>query len=545
MTIAPTAAFIPAVTKALVSNGKFAATSACWVNQKRAFRPSSKVRTRHTVCAQAYTASSAAQDDDDESFGGEQPIYGMRLPNLSPEDREYLDSASSNKEFMRRMVEIAHHMDQRRHIDTLASGRQTPDQYVEGLSSLAKEDTKKDQSPPQPTRVPPPPPLQTAPQFTNSKPSPAPHTESASVEDIDAQIAELNRQLVEANETGANSTNQSKIDDGETGSLDDLESHIERLNRNVEQVVNDPDEKAETTGSLRAFQAEDNQDDLAEEEVEKRMEDIRRKLAEAAEKGTTVMSDSMEPAPPMTAEELKENFKQSEALRQKIRAEMGADREVPSNDNDKDDRTSSLERQIAAVQKEMEKLQLEEEDEDPQGNMRDDLSADWDEDDLPAQSHDAVKSKASKLLEELERKKTVSYDDDAYGAETVEPRYEGLENTPGEMSADEKKRAFELLRKQVMEQNNEHIPGDPYNTVLPEKRERPIERELVDEEGDVPSGDEEEFDSFGPIAGDRKQLVEELEEETKKYIAESRRLLQEHEVKVNVLLSRLMLSFEE
>lgn len=547
MTIPSTATFIPVVTKGLDLKRNSASVSLCRINRSRVLRRGLKLKSRCAIYAQAYTASSATQDDDDETFGGEnQPVYGMRLPNLSPEDEKYLESAASDKEFMRRMVEIAHRMDQRRQVDTLTSGRQTPDQYVEGLGGKAKEDTRMDQSPPQPTNIPPPP-IQSVPQFSNSNSSPAPHAESTSVENIDSQIAELNRQLLDASDPKMGPNNQSETDERETNDIGDLEAQIELLNKNMEQIVSDPDEGVTNTDVENTVEDVGGPDNLSEEDIEERMKDIRRKLAEASAQGTGVISNATKPTSPMTTEERNEKFDQADALRRKIRTEMGADDEQPSDDTMKDDRASSLERQIAAVQKEMEKLKMEEDDdEESQGNIGDDLSGDWDDDDdVSSHSDDDVQLKGSRLLQELERKKTVNHDGDANDTEMDEPRYEGLEDTPGQMSADEKKKAFEMLRKQVMGQNTERLYDDPYNTVLPEKRELPTENEEDDDDGDVPSGDEEEFDSFGPIAGDRKQLVEELEEETKKYITESRRLLQEHEVKMNVLLSRLMLSFEE
>lgn len=546
MTISSTATFIPAVTKGLDLKRNSASVSLCWINRNRVLRRDLKLKSRCAVYAQEYTASSATQDDDDESFGGEnEPVYGMRLPNLSSEDKKYLDSAASDKEFMRRMVEIAHRMDQRRHVDTLTSGRQTPDQYVEGLSGKAKQDSTKNQSPPRPTNTPPPP-IQSVPKFSNSNASPAPHTESASVEDIDSQIAELNRQLLDASDPERGSNNQTGTDERETNDISDLEAQVELLNENIEQIVSDSGEGTTNVDAKDTVEDDSGPDNLSDEDLEERMKDIRRKLAEASSQGTGVISNASKPSPPMTTEERNEKFDQADSLRRKIRAEMGAVDERPSDDTMKDDRASSLERQIAAVQKEMEKLKMEEDDdEESQGNIGDDLSGDWDDDDISSHSGEDVQLKGSRLLQELERKKTVSHDGDANDTEIDEPRYEGLEDTPGQMSADEKKKAFEMLRKQVMGENTERFYDDPYNTVLPEKRELPAEDEEGDEEGDVPSGDEEEFDSFGPIAGDRKQLVEELEVETKKYITESRRLLQEHEVKMNVLLSRLMLSFEE
>lgn len=518
---------------------------------------------RHAVFSQAYTASSATDDDDDETFGGEyKQAYGMRLPNLSPEDKEYLDAATSDKDFMRRMVEIAHRMDQRRHVDTLTSGRQTPDQYVEGLTGVAKERAEQKQSPSQSAHISPlpppspPPPPPSASQFSAQKASPAPHVESDSVEDIDAQIAELNRQLVEANDFDVVSADDTADDTaGEFDSnhlvndnLDDLEVQIQRLNENIKQVINDSDAKSSASADDDSIDAGNHWDDVTQEtDSQKRLEKIQKKLADAVEKGAGVPFTPTEPAPSMSAEDRKKSFDESDALRRKIRKEMGADDD--SDDMNTDDRTSSLERQIAAVQREMEKLKMEDDAEEvTREYLKDDLSGDWDESADYEKSDSDVKLKASRLLAELERKKSVDSTSDPVDAKPEEPRYEGLENTPGQMSAEEKMKAFEMLRKQVMGGNKERLYDDPYNTVLPEKRERSVEsRDEMDEDegGDEPTGDEDEFDSFGPIAGDAKQLVEELEGETKKYITESRRLLQEHEVKMNVLLSRLMLSFEE
>lgn len=76
----------------------------------------------------------SAFEDDDATMGRSRPVNGMMLPNLTEEDKKYLDGAVSDQDFMARMTTIAHRIDAARKRTNLSRGMLGPDEYVESLS---------------------------------------------------------------------------------------------------------------------------------------------------------------------------------------------------------------------------------------------------------------------------------------------------------------------------------------------------------------------------------------------------------------------------
>lgn len=58
---------------------------------------------------------------------------GLQLPSLSPSDKQYISSASSDKERMRRVTEIARRLDSKRQQEGSRTGRMTSDDYLDSL----------------------------------------------------------------------------------------------------------------------------------------------------------------------------------------------------------------------------------------------------------------------------------------------------------------------------------------------------------------------------------------------------------------------------
>lgn len=499
----------------------------------------SSVRLKMCVSANAGKIES---DDDDEAFGGVKgEVYGMQLPNLSMEDKKYLDGATNDRDFMRRMVEIAHRMDQRRHIDSLESNRQTPDEYVEGLSRVRKAD-KVESSGPKPGSNAPANVSLTKDDEVSIPKEGSYNMMPADVDDIEKQIAELNRQLVEASESEETEREGTDFFNSEKNKLDLLEEEIERLNKKIENVS---DESEDVLGEDESWENVSEDDDMG-----KRLERIQHKLKNAVEKGAGMMNKPISPAGRMSPKEREDKFRESEALRQKIRNEMGSiDKTSPNASETTDDRIASLERQIAAVRREMEKLAREGDMDDGGNDVQnetDDLNGDWSEED----SVDSLAKEGSRLLSELERSNTERSENIIDIDKSVErsnvPSFEGLENTPGEFSADEKRKAFETLRQQAMNrQQRQNEFTDPYNVVLPDSRKGDPFADRVNNEELVSSSDEVDDDAFEFSRGNAKDIVAELEREMKKYMEESRRLLRDHEAKMNVLFGRLTISLDE
>lgn len=191
-------------------------------------------------------------------------------------------------------------------------------------------------------------------------------------------------------------------------------------------------------------------------------------------------------------------------LQETIRKDMGLGDPQPSQGPE----PKTIDKQIDFLEGYLEKLKQEEREEGVSG------SDDDSEELLDAES---VENAIESTVRKLEEKFT--------------PEFEGLEDTPGGMTAAEKMAAFDQLRRQAVKLTPQG-PNvlDPYNVTLPSRK---------NDNGEEPSPDsEQEYDRLGGEAN-KKLLVEEVEAEIARYTTEAKKLLHKHDARMQVLLARL------
>lgn len=471
-------------------------------------------RVNCVMQSQAKSQSTNDDDDDDEAFGMA-PAYGMYAPNLSKEDQEYVDAATSNEDFMQRMTSVARRMEQQRLIHNARTGKQTSDTYIE---SLAKVKMHRSETPAKPASTPP----------ASSKPPPSSSVDTGSSDNVEAD------------------------------SISDIEAQIARINQDLVKAMTDADL---STGSGIASDIED--DDYSAEQlakdsavVERVQNEIREDLA-GKEPDYTALRDK------------------SEAIADLDNVDEGAGG------------ADMVDRQIAYLESHLAKLKKDAETDgdvekmgEKSGSTSSGVVNDADTTTSDDESLEKVRAEALLMIEKVEehvrmpdsKEGSSSSVSGPPGADSVSktqgsaggPRFDGLEDTPGEMSAEEKRAAFEALRRQAMEQRQGIATApagsdfaDPYNVTLPDKKNRRVTFDDndfdfddegrvevgsgVDADADEPSGDDEEYNKMGEVTSvDRRLLIEEIEMEMKSYTEQARSLLRNHESRMSVLLSRLM-----
>lgn len=414
---------------------------------------------RSTIRAQAQS-SSKYPEDDDESFGSESS-FGVRLPNMPEKEREYLNAATSDKDFIERMRTVARRMDQQESINRARSGRQSADDYIESLSRVSLHTSKS--------------PQKYAPSQTNSVTPPVISTSSPPLSSLTSPFAERDESVLEQE------------------SVEDIEARIQQLNSDLMNAVN-TEERPQNSDSVVErddYRSEDLTESAAE--LNALQEKIRTEIRDRAPDPSSIPSPSAGPS--------------SEP--------------VPRYEN-----SNVVDKQIAYLESYLEKLQLEAQAED---GTNEDGGNEYYED---SERTEKAREEALSLMEEVNKRATQMPDE-----ESSQIQFKGLEDSPGGMTAEEKQAAFESLRKRALMQREPLGEfSDPYNVTLPEKKN---DAPNLDD-GDVPTGDESEYDSFAPSAMDRKLLIEEIRMEMKSYTDETRRQLRNHESRMNTLLTRLI-----
>ncbi|CAN8069963.1 unnamed protein product [Agarophyton chilense] len=84
--------------------------------------------------ASAKRNDEVGEEDDDATLGRTGPNFGMVMPNLTTAEQDYLEAATSNPDYMRRMTEIVRRKDQERKAAMSAQNAQGADEYLEGLA---------------------------------------------------------------------------------------------------------------------------------------------------------------------------------------------------------------------------------------------------------------------------------------------------------------------------------------------------------------------------------------------------------------------------
>lgn len=468
------------------------------------------VKTRQNAAslrAEAKAPDTSMYADDDSEYFGRSPAYGMRLPNLSKQDQAYLDQAKSEKDFMKRMTQIAHRLDQERKSEGVRSKRQSSEEYIEGLKKLSMEKEELHRAMADDDNV-----VEESPSVIPTPPSPPPYSPSSS------------------STTPPEPVEDTTNDDA--GNMEDIEARIAALNKQLMDAVGD-DTDFDKDGKM-------NSDEVIEEYSEDQLSDGARQI-EALQKQ---IHDQLGGEPPKMSAPLKA---EAPAAQTQTDNDNNTSEDEPSpagNANVVDRQIEYLEHYVSRLKREV----IEEGDEEKlvpgEGPAASEVQ---DEATLEAQKE------ARSLMEKLNDKMTnIGGGQEADGG--IGAEIGGWENTPGEMSAEEKRAAFEALRQQAIQgkQMSDEF-SDPFNVTLPEKKDSAggggdevgnIDLDF-DGDGDVPMGDASEYDSFGPVAGGKKILVEEVEMEMKSYLGEAKRLLRNHESRMNLLLTRLSASLSD
>lgn len=370
---------------------------------------------------------SEAADSDDGTLGRIAPgAGGFQVPDLSDADREYLEGATSDRDFMARMTSIAHRMDNARKEEGQRVGRQTPDDYLNSLGPTA-----------------------------SSKPA----------------------EVIEAAEVNA----------GDVRAVDESDKYVEEVTRGRKEVLKDP----VTPGEELAELGEDTDEDDDSEEIKRKIAQLQAEIRERA--GVTeadLLPEDDAPAPELELEPESESEPEPEpesepAVSEVVDAAGG--------------KPAVVDRQIDFLENYLAKLKREEAEE----------AAPKDADAGGAAPKEAAPFKPKRPS--------------AAAPSLDGPRFEGLEDAPGEMSAAEKMAAFEAIRRQAQMRAG-GLPdfADPLAASLPKRENAPQE-----DEGPMPEQDAEDENFLAVLK---------LEMEVKKYLVDARAMLDEHERRMQELI---------
>lgn len=404
----------------------------------------------------------SAFEDDDATLGGPSRVFGMQLPDLTDDDKAYLNAAVSNEDFMARMTRIAHRIDAARKRINVASGRMNPDAYMESLKRAppdwSGQDLKSTGSTP-------------ADDYMNSLKGARPKLDDMQYD--------------------ARGTNEG-------------EEYIQQLSRKREE-------------QMRSKEPPSRPKPNPVDESVRKVQDLQAHLRSHGGGGAADL-------PPDTAPEATALDAQIAELQEKLRAAAGegdVDVETPTAQQAHPADTGSLNEEIAAMEAELRAATGKRGDDGAVGEVDKQI--------------DFLEGYLSKLKQEEEQKVmkerlSGAVDDLARSTDTG-PQFEGLGSAPGELSEQEKKDAFEAIRKQAMmrAEQMQDKSADPLAKPLPTRRtDKPGEEEDVD----VDLGK-------GARLSDAYVAISDLEAEVKKYLFDAKQLLSDHETKMNALLAKL------
>lgn len=429
--------------------------------------PTLRTRSRRATHPTCKAAAPNVNDDNDPDA----QVYGMRLPELSEEDRAFLDKAESDEDFMRRMQRLAHKMDQDRKREGEHEGRQSAEGYLDSLGEARRE---------------------------GRAPFPVAGSKSAAKDAVAKSVGRPPAQ---------ERVDAPPKDAGTPRSIEDIEAEMDKL----ESKLSD------------AF------------EVSSRLEEnvASPKITEPVEKAASLSPDAFARTQEQTE---KESGGEETTLAATVAAEAAAAAGARGRPGGGD--SGVVDKQINFLESYLTKLEEEARVEGDAEKLKEDSNDAADDGQLIPPTPDVTA-----VMDALNRKvKQNSAFDKHSGGEDVdksgESRVTGLEDTPGGMSAEEKMAAFRAIQQQAMaakQGGNEF--ADPYNVELPLHKDGSGNVDLS--QGEMPTEDAADYDSFGEETN-KKLLVEEIEMEMKSYTKESKRLLQNHDSRMNLLLTRLM-----
>lgn len=429
----------------------------------------------------------SASEDDDATFGEPGRVFGMQMPDLTDSDKAFLNAAVSNEDFMARMAQLAHRIDEARKRSNVAEGRTGPDDYMDSLKRAPPDLSKED--------------------FPSTGPMPA--------EDY---LNRLKRPPPDLSSHDSTSTGSAPADDY----MDSLKRPPPKLDdkQYESRNTNDGEEYMQqlTRKSTEQTQRKESPSPPRPKPVDesvRKVQDLQAHLrSQAGADAADLLPDTVPDAAALDAQiaELQETLR-------KAAGESDEDVEAPTAQQAHPADTGALEAQITAMEAELQAATGEERDDGEVGEV--DKRIDFLEEYL---------SKLKKEEEQQVMKERIggAVDDLARSTETG-PKFEGLENAPGELTEQEKIEAFEAIRRKAMmrTQQKQDEFADPLAKPLPTGKSKE-QQEDVDVDLEKGAGmSEADF------------VISDLDAEVKTYLFDAKQLLNEHETRMRALLAKL------
>eukprot|EP00177_Eucheuma_denticulatum_P000939 GFKZ01001704.1.p1 GENE.GFKZ01001704.1~~GFKZ01001704.1.p1 ORF type:complete len:526 (+),score=113.13 GFKZ01001704.1:223-1800(+) len=469
-------------------------------------------------------------DDDDATMGRYQGSQGIRLPNFTKEDQDYLNAATSSEEYVARMMNLAKQKDMERKIANAKSGSQTADDYVE---SLRRKPTD----------------LSDQPYDSKGASAASDYMESLNVrEPPDLSGASYNSKGINSGEEYIRNLNAMHERDATTGPdvtpapFEDVtgEDSSDSATKSTDQIQDLQAFLRQSAGIAESDLSPENSVDI--NRIDQDIDELETRLRKV------VLGENPDgsPAAP-TAEDVQamdEKFKE-------IRSQMpGFDDNAESSSKAIVDKPAEdvavVDKQIGFLENYLEKLKHEQEEENahPPTAARLESSDSWKDDKLEQSSKNEglVDLEESEMLqvagsgEGSDQEKLSDKFRDAMQmlSDKVDEqprRSSGKRERADALSEEEKMEAFNAIRRELMKQRGQTNPdfADPLAAPLPEKK------------SDVPRAADEDEDidlSSANIPGGYF-LISEVEAEVKKYLFDARSMLDDHERRMKGLIRKL------
>lgn len=474
-----------------------------------------------------FSPNDEMDDDDDDSLGSvpDTSDLGMKAPSLTPSEKIYLDGARDTKEYVTRMTDIARKKAKERERLHIEKPRQTPDDYIESLARRIEDPVQGNYGGPR---------IDATEEYMENLGRM--YRQNQGIED--SPLPEDRRTRTAPAGPVVDPSLVAKPDDSAT----ELENKIRAVEQEISQVSQSTSKSKEEDisadvmaklnemASLRESEATaDDEEDALEmtlEEGARRIAELQRQIREEAGFQDESFSEpEPEPEPPrmihsneVESDSVSEPTADANSLRQ---SHVGKD-------------PGTVDKQIEFLQGYLSRLEREAA-EDPVADEEESTS-----DATKFVAAEELQATISTLAEEVSK------------MPSERTAFEGIENSPGEMTAEDKIAIFEELRRRAASEQKQSTEfADPFNVTLPERKSEssdPLNFTLPERNsgadhsdgGDEPSpGSQAEYDSFDGLSGDKSLLIEEIESEIKAYTRDVKDLLRKHETRLQVLLSRL------
>lgn len=467
-------------------------------------------------------------EDDDATMGNNQHSHGIRMPNFTKEDQDYLNAATSSDEYVARMMNLAKQKDRDRKIANAESGSQTADDYVESLKRKPADlsdqpyDSKGTSAATDymaSLNVRQPPDLSGA--SYNSK----------GINTGEEYIRKLNT-MHERSATGEPEAAMAELEDPPS------ENSSDSTTTPTDQIQDFQAFLRQSAGISESDLSPENNVDLnrIDQDIDELEAHLRKVVLEENPDGS--------PAAP-TAEDVEAMDKKFKEIRSQM---PGFDDHVESPTNASGDKPAEdmavVDKQIGFLENYLEKLKHEQEVESGEAPTVPPFESKPDE--IPGQS--ARTNKGAVGVEETERPQAAGSEEESDQdglsdklRDTLQILSDKVDQQPGgssrerdrsdALSEEEKMEAFDAIRRQITKQRGQMNPdfADPLAAPLPVRK------------SDVPrtDDDDEDIDLSSAKIPEGYFVISEIEAEIKKHLFDARSMLEEHELRMKSLMRKL------